>query len=287
MFFIWSNWENLSQTQIDLGPALGCVATAILILVLRAASFFLMGRAYEKSFSFLESLGIVSKSTVLNLVFPARIGSFYIIQRVYKRAGGKYMQAAGLYIGASYFQLILSIVCVLIGPYVVPDEHRMPVLIFGVALLMGSGLIAYLAQRASLGLRVPLLPKKVNDQLAMFFEHFGLVFRSKLRFAFITASLLEQLALSLALQLALQSLGASITILESLFFTGIRNLTLMIAITPGALGLSEMLMGFSGQVLSISASVSSVGGLLLRFCMLGVGGIGYVAALWRDAKHEQ
>jgi uncharacterized membrane protein YbhN (UPF0104 family) len=100
------------------------------------------------------------------------------------------------------------------------------------------------------------------------------------------ATVLQAAAQTVIFYAELHSLDASISFAQALTYTGAANLTLFIAITPGAIGIREAFLLFSQQLHHISSAVVVAANVIDRAVYLLFMGLLFILVLGLHAKDK-
>lgn len=249
-----SKFFALTVYPLYLWSALAC---AIMVLFSRSLVLEKLVRSFGGRDGLVASLEGVSVATVCNIILPTNLGTLYLVGIIRNRLGGGLAQPFTL-------QGISALMIVLVDSVVATTGMLLAsigvVWILGVYCLWILGFVGAFALASTLGKRYVDKPGLVARILSTLY----LARKQKVIGPIFGLCAMETLAMTGVIACIFLSMGVSLSLGETLFFTGVRNTSILFALTPGALGVSEAILSFVGGYIGIASVQAVFVGLLVR-----------------------
>lgn len=243
--------------------------TAVVLLALYAVSFLAYAlvtrvslRIYGKSLSGQENLLFNAYSSLINFFGPGQSGPVFRAAYLKKRhnLGMKQFMLTTLVYFAFYG--IISVLFAVAGS----RPWWQTVLLMLAATAGSFAIIRRYKQKKHIALVGGLTPWRI-----------GLLF---------AATLLQVAALAVIYGIELQQVGAGASIRDILSYTGVTNLTLFVALTPGAIGIREAFLVFSQSLHGIDNTTIVAANIVDRGVYILFLGLLFVLVLATHAKDK-
>lgn len=258
--FIYEYSDELLEIRLEAAPAVIGVLLGGVVLLLRAFAFHFLFLELGGKKTFFFSAVVLSKTTLLNQIYPTRIGSLYLINEIKKLGILSISQATAMYGGSAVVSLLATLVLAVIGslwvtalPTVAWIGLVLTIVVILSVLMFGG--------------------KVLSGKLSELWHDLTFFLKKPSGKPFILLSTLELIVMTLCMQQFYSSLGIELGIADGLVLMGIRNLSLLLAVTPGAMGLSEVTVGYVSSFLQHGGAAGITVALLLRVTLLAFSGL--------------
>jgi uncharacterized protein (TIRG00374 family) len=238
-------------------------------LVVQAAQFRTAVRIQQIDMRLVESVALTAANTMANYYLPARGGMVVraaYMKRVYRfplaRYGALTVSITGLTIlvAASF-----GVIGIAIGAAIDGVVDRRALLAFvgtGVSIVLGLTLAMFLARFARTPGRVAEVVRSFRAGIAMWIDDRG----GLAVFLFWTTVLFA--AQGLRLWLSFRAIGVSVSLSGMMIIQGMAAVALVLALTPGNVGIKEGVVVFSASLLGIDPDVALLASLIDRAAAL-------------------
>jgi len=261
--FFYSYSDQLKELHLNLFPAIIGISFGMLVLLIRAIAFHVIFVEIEKRApTFLSSLIVTAKATLLNQVYPTRVGSLLLIHEIKKKGSFSFPEATAMYGGSMVVSLLLTLTLGLAGgfigtklPHLILTSLSIFIIITLVTLFFGA--------------------KLLSGKLLTLWNEMTFFLNRPCGIPFIMLSAIELIVMSFAINHLYMSLGVTVGFEDAMALMSIRNFSLLLALTPGAIGLSEITVGHVSNLLNHGGAAGITVALLLRVTLLG-----FSALLW-------
>lgn len=231
------------------------------VMLARAGVFYYQVAMNGGEISFLKSLCDVSNTTILNSFLPSSTGSFYLVNEFKKLTNSDYLHSLAAQVLSVLFILWWASVYTVIGlgaltTELLPEKIHNVLVIF---VVVAPGVVIGITK---LGIKIKLPYFKVQLDVVI------RPLLSKRGMAYFVCTFWESFALMLTVYTGFLLLGVNINILNSGLISGVRNLSLFFAFTPGALGSSEAVLFLIAKPLGIVGTLIVALSIFLRAATL-------------------
>ncbi len=230
---------------------------AALVLTLRNSL-----RMYDKTMPGQENILVNAYSTLINFFGPGQSGPAFRGLYLKKRYGfpfKKYIFASLIYYA---FYAVVSAFLLCVG-----SRPGWQTVLF---VLAAGGCSAFV-------LRLYMKRSKTKDIASIRLAYLGWLF---------AATVLQVAAQTAIFYTELRSLDAGISLAQALTYTGAANLTLFVALTPGAIGIREAFLLFSQQLHHVSDTIVVAANVIDRAVFLLFLGLLFILVITLHAKDK-
>lgn len=270
--YLYQSWDQFAALSLSPGWLAGSALFICILQACRVRLLMALAEMHGGAVPFWPSLKAVCAATAGNLVLPAQVGSLYLVRELAKRTPLG-LVGAGAVQGSSYGgQLLVDVAMVVLGGWWAGLEQ--PLLLLSYLGALAALTIAALAGRMGWDRALSLLAP--GGWPARLLRKILLAMRSGFSRPVIVLGAGQALAIAGAAWCLLRAVEVSLGPGQLLFFSGLRNTSLLLLITPGAIGVSEYVLARSADWLGFAAQQAVLVALGLRIVtlacsMLGVG----------------
>ncbi len=285
-FYFVKNQEELNQLLAV--PPLAVVAIALLkitgMFVNGFFTKFIMG-AFDKKISIKETTFLAWLTSVGNFFGPilggASIRAVYL-KKKFDFEYSKFLSTLyGLYIVNFSVSALFGIVCsLLLANRGSLSNYLLPLIVFLVILFVNLSLMVLpLTWITLVSSKIKWMPKRLQNILDLIVEGWEVIRKEKRLLLNLTILNFITLFIAIAQTYVLYSLFVdSFSVLSVILYTVLGSLTLLVSITPGAIGIREALLLFfassialdSSQILQIAAVDRSISFLILLVSFVSI-----------------
>lgn len=286
VWYLWSQWDQLQplvEVPIDQVLVVG-VLFAVGIL-LNASEFWVLYRRLGAGIGMVENWLLYGAGQLLNHA-PGQVGTVYRFGYLKVVHNLSYARSASGY-GANLLLTILSTGLIgLAASIVIGASHGMWSLIL-IAIFSGLVLVAV----AALVFDLPTTTRE--GRLARVWRGFQqgwseVTSHGQTALIVVLIELVKYLLLAVRMQLALSWVGVDEPYAFFLVIAAVTGVVTFVALTPGAIGLRELAIGFAAAALGVQFDVALLGATLDRAVMvvwvLLIGGAGLIYTARRMAN---
>lgn len=258
-YYISRNISEYRKFNYDLTQLVLAFFSILLMIFGRAGVFRAQIRVFSDngSFSFLHSIRDVSVTTLLNSFLPGSLGSLYLIRQIQREIPDGFFKAANIQGFVFLLQMFLSL-CLLVGGYAAIAKLDMRLL------LILSGWLLLIAIGGVLSSRLAGLRFFQQRHLQVVLQTVAEGMHSNRFWPLLFWSLIELFGFILAIHFVMCSVGQGTGFLQAAYLTGLRNSSLVLAVTPAGLGTSEAIIGAGGSLIAVPTTVAVYLSLTLR-----------------------
>jgi uncharacterized protein (TIRG00374 family) len=274
--YYFANRQDFSVlANVGVGLLVLILIGQIVVMVTNALLLSALCTGFEKNLSFKNSISLTIKSSIINFFgfLQGGVGyKAYYLKKKFKLQYSKFF----LIFMANYLAIFsVSSLLALIGLIIRKAEgHSINfalLLLFLIIELCIAGIMLF-GHKLHFS-KEGRLTRYINQSVTAWSS---IAKNKKVLLKLFLFSLLQCLSLSFIFYLELRAIGLSPSIASVLIYSGLANLALFLAITPGAIGFRESILIFSQTSLSIQTSDILASSLLDRaiyFLLLGIGAL--------------
>ncbi len=262
VFYFSSHWGEITRGSFKISSLAVGVLFAGLVMMIRGLILKNFIFIFNGKTSTGKCVEICASATIVNLVLHLGIGSAMMVVFIRNATGKRFVEAGSVQLASLIYHIFADAFLGLLVLMIFYPEYGLLSLFF-LSILLGiilSGMLVSLAHNRNIKVGFEFLDNIVATLSQCYRMEF---FRRILPLCFI-----ETLCLVGCVFFAFQAIGVDVESVASALYASIRNLSILLAITPGALGISEAVMGLSAQLFSVSEVQSVTTSMFIRVFIL-------------------
>ncbi len=264
IWYVRAHWNDLAILfTVRWLDVIGLSILVVLFNFVSAAQFASLCRALGAKMNLFESYGLSSLASALNLVLPAQIGGMARAIYLKSQYAVPYSQAPAVFLGRFILSSFLG---------------GLLVLLFGIVFtLMGEPMPLELWIGAAFAVMPAVLfGMRIPEQVTLRLGRIGVILRlfsdgwrslSMDRRCLIESSIFQLLMFAVggwAIKAAYEGLGLDVSLTVAISMAVFTSVSNMVIITPGNIGIQEVVMGYLSQLSGLSFVQGIAGAALLR-----------------------